>query len=358
MRYRPDGRENPAEGLRETSRPIPNFFLVGAPRCGTTSVYSYLSNHPDVFMPYQKEPMFFGADMTKTPNEFMVLEEEKYLRLFRRSGNYRVRGEASVMYLYSKTAAEEIHRFNPAARIIIMLRNPVDVVYSYHGQLHWGGYEDIPDFEEALAAEPDRRAGRRIPRHALVPEALRYSEIGMFGEQVERYLRVFPRNQVKIVMHEDLAGNPETTYFSILDFLGIDHIPAKSYDCKNPHKEPRSITVSAWCQRPPAVLRPFVRIIPQPLRKFILAHIHVYLNTRYLPRPEMRPELRQRMIDFYAEDIQKLSSLIKRDLSDWLKVADSGSERPQTAVSNILEHHGAMEKLNCCIESRASKGRA
>jgi hypothetical protein len=139
-------------------------------------------------MSYQKEPLYFGSDLSKTPHEFAVLEKDRYLDLFRKGGGHRIRGEASVMYLSSKTAAQEIFDFNPAARILIMLRNPVDVIYSHRGQLHWGGYENLADFEEALAAEADRRAGRRIPKSALVKEALFYRMIGLFGQQVDRTL--------------------------------------------------------------------------------------------------------------------------------------------------------------------------
>jgi len=181
----------------------PNFFIVGAPRSGTTSIWTYLSRHPNVYMSYQKEPMYFGSDLTKSPNEFFVLETNAYLEMFQRGADKTIRGEASVMYLFSKKAAQEIHAFNPNARILIMLRNPVEMIYSFHGQLRWGGYENIADFDEALAAEADRRRGLRVPKSALVPEVLYYSEVAEFAPQVERYLRVFPRDQIKIILFDD-----------------------------------------------------------------------------------------------------------------------------------------------------------
>jgi len=312
--------------------PIPNFFLVGAPRSGTTSIWSYLARHPDVFMAYQKEPLYFGSDLTKFPHEFAVLEKDRYLALFRNGGRQRIRGESSVIYLFSQTAAREIYEFNPAARILIMLRNPVDVIYSHFGQLRWGGYEDLTDFGEALAAEEDRRRGRRVPKSTMVVEALYYRAIGLFGQQVERYLRVFPREQIKIIMYDEFVQDPEANYFAILDFLGIARLAPRSYQIKNLHKEPRNIRISAWLNRPPAALRPVLRLIPQPYRYHLLGTLGLLLNTRYRARPPLDPAIRRQLIEFYADDISKLAKLIDRDLASWLADADGSrarSARPQ-----------------------------
>lgn len=314
----------------KSSVPIPNFFIVGAPRTGTTSVWSYLVHHPDVFMSYQKEPLYFGSDLTKTPHEFAVLEKNKYLELFRKGGSHRIRGEASVMYLFSKTAAREIYEFNPDARILIMLRNPVDVIYSHHGQLRWGGYEDLADFGEALDAEADRRQDRRVPKSALVKQALFYREIGLFGQQVERYLQVFPHNQVKVILYEEFCKAPEKNYFSLLDFLGLREIPPPSYEIKNPHKEPRSIRLSAWLHKPPGALGPVLRLIPQPYRHRLLWTLFILINTRYRKRDPLDPELRRRLEDYYTPDTQKLSLLIGRDLSGW-----TGQKTPAPQVATV-----------------------
>jgi hypothetical protein len=299
-------------------------------------VWSYLAEHPDVFMSYQKEPLYFGSDLTKTPHEFAVLEEDRYLELFRSGARHRIRGEGSVMYLFSKTAATEIFEFNPNARILIMLRNPVDVVYSHHGQLRWGGYEDLADFEEALAAEAERREGRRVPKSALVPQALFYREIGLFGEQVERYLQVFPREQVKILLYEDFAQAPEASYFSLLDFLGVESIAPASYEIKNPHKEPRSIKLSAWLHRPPNPFGSMLRIIPQRYRHRLLWTLHILINTRYRKRAPLNPEIRKELQGYYSADIRKLAQLIGRDLSGWL--SEGGRSAEATCPTGMAPH--------------------
>ena len=304
----------------------PNFFIVGAPRSGTTSIWTYLSRHPNVYMSYQKEPMYFGSDLTKSPNEFFVLETNAYLEMFQRGADKTIRGEASVMYLFSKKAAQEIQAFNPNARILIMLRNPVEMIYSFHGQLRWGGYENIADFDEALAAEADRRRGLRIPKSALVPEVLYYSEVAEFAPQVERYLRVFPRDQIKIILFDDFARSPAEVYFSLLDFLGVEGIAPRSYAIRNPHKEPRSIALAALLQRPPKFITKLLDLIPQPHRYAMMGLIQGLLNTRRVDRPPLRPKTRQRLMEQFAPDIRKLELLIDRDLSKWLGESGDASK--------------------------------
>jgi hypothetical protein len=310
----------------ESRRPIPNFFIVGAARSGTTSIWEWLSRHPDVYMSYQKEPCYFGSDLTKAPNEFAVLEKEAYFDLFKNFGHKPIRGESSVLYLISKNAAREIYEFNPAAKILIILRNPVDMLHSYHGQLHWVGHEDIEGFEEAMDAEPARRQGLRVPKSAIVPEALYYSEVAKFAEQVERYLLAFPRPQVKIMLYEDLAASPQTIYDSLQDFLGIRRVALHNSAAKNAYKKPRSIAFAAMVQRPPRLARFFLDFIPQPYRHIMLVKSLLVLNTRRGGKEPMRPATRQRLNEFFVEDVVKLGRLIGRDLSQWLIDKSSADE--------------------------------
>src|SRR5262249_53369576 len=125
----------------------PNFFIVGAPRCATTSMYTYLKQHPQIHLSLLKEPLFFATDLTIQP--LAVTDEASYLGLFADAGDARRIGEGSVFYLLSKRAAEEIKRFSPRAKIIIMLRNPIDMMHSLHALYLRTGNEDL-DFEEAI----------------------------------------------------------------------------------------------------------------------------------------------------------------------------------------------------------------
>jgi hypothetical protein len=307
-----------APATTENHRTLPNFFIVGAPRSGTTSIWSYLRFHPDVYMSYQKEPLYFGSDLTKIPNEFFVLEKDAYLDLFRAGAGKKILGESSVMYLFSKKAAEEIYEFNPAARILVLLRNPVDMVYSHHGHLRWAGIEDLADFEEAYAAEADRRQGRRLPAAALMPQALYYSEVGLLAEQLERYLRIFPRNQIKVLFYEDLSRSAAQTYFSLLDFLELSRVAPPSYDTQNSHKEARSTALAAWIMRPPQAAKVFLDCLPGKYRHALLLRLQGLVNTRYVKREPLSRSMRQQLLEHFAADVRKLSALVDRDLSAWL----------------------------------------
>ena len=141
---------------------IPNFFIVGAPKCGTTAMNDYLDQHPDVFMAH-KELHYFGNDL-QVKNR---ISEQEYLQHFKDAVNEKIIGEASVWYLFSATAAKEIKSFSPDAKVLIMLRNPVDVIYSLHSQHLYDGNEDVLDFESALALDDERKAGRGIQDHFI-----------------------------------------------------------------------------------------------------------------------------------------------------------------------------------------------
>jgi len=131
----------------------PDFFIVGAPKCGTTALYRFLSQHPEIFLPKVKEVHFFGSDLY-LPG--YVPDTEKYLRLFANARDETRVGEASVWYLYSKVSAAEIKHFAPEASILIMLRNPVDMIHSLHSQLQYVGVERIKGFESAFMERPTR----------------------------------------------------------------------------------------------------------------------------------------------------------------------------------------------------------
>lgn len=185
---------------------IPNFIIVGAPKCATTSLYYYLKQHPEVFMPEDqtwKEPHFFGRDQRIAPRR-CIRDERKYLRLFADARGAKRVGEATTSYLHSRTAAEEIKAYNPNMRIIASVRNPVELIPSMHYQNLVAHHEDILDLEKALAADPDRILEKRIPKHALKPAYLVYSRIVQFADNLERYFQAFGRENVLVLFFDDI----------------------------------------------------------------------------------------------------------------------------------------------------------
>lgn len=304
----------------------PDFFIVGAPRCGTTAMYEYLRQHPQVFMPEHKEPMYFGSDLTQLHER---LTDDDYLRLFAGSGQGQRVGEASTWYLYSTTAAREIHDFSPNAQIIIMLRNPVDVMYSLHRELVFYSGETILDFEEALAAEEDRKQGRRIGPSRR-PEALYYRDTVRFADQVERYMAVFGRDRVKVILYDEFVADTATVYADLLRFLRVDDGFRPEFVRVNESKLPRNRSFQALVVRPPG---PIARLIPL-LRRFRLAHqlraAVLAFNSRPQRRPAMSPELRRRLTVDVTPEVERLGQLIGRDLGSWTALQATGPT-PATA---------------------------
>ncbi len=301
----------------------PDFFLVGAPKSGTTAMAAYLGAHPQVFMPLRKDVHHFGRDLERRPNEMFVLDEAHYARLYAGAGSALRLGDASTGYLYSQTAAAEIRAFNPEARILIMLRNPVDVMFSSHSHLVWLGYEDIEDFEAALEAEPDRIAGRRIPASCMLPASLRHRDTVRFAEQVERYLDVFGREAVEIVLYDDFKRDTRGTYGRVLEFLDVEPHAPESFDVVNPNKYARSRAVARWLQAPPAPYR-WLRGRLSDDVGYVLWLRLLRLNTRIAARPPMPEALRRRLLEEFAPEIDRLAAVTGRDLEAWKEGAAAG----------------------------------
>jgi hypothetical protein len=173
-------------------------------------------------MPDRKEPHFWGRDLEGSWPYF-IRDRAQYLSLFAAARGKKRVGEASVFYLYSRRAAREIRAFDPAARLIVMLRNPVDMMHSLHAQFVAFGNEDIRDFAAALDAEADRKRGRRRPRFPGYPgQVLFYRDVARYTEQVARYFDAFGREQVHVILHQDLKRDPARVVRDVCRFLGLD----------------------------------------------------------------------------------------------------------------------------------------
>lgn len=314
---------------RGNSPARPNFFVVGAPKSGTTAMAYFLSQHPDVFMLYRKEAHFFGSDLEKVPHSFFVLDRDRYLSLFREADGAPRQGEASVMYLMSRNAAREIADFDPQAKVIIMLRNPVDMLPSYHSQLLWGAYEDIPDLEQALAAEADRRQGRRIPRCTMMRDALYYREVVRYADQVARYVDALGPDNVQVIVYDDFAADTLGTYRETLRFLGIrtDFVPRLRR--VNENKVVRSFRVAQWLQDPPPAMDLLLGLLPDRLRYWFVGKLQ-RLNTRYVKRVPISARLRAILQAEFEPEVLRLEALIGRPLPAWRSPAST----PQTGSNS------------------------
>ena len=283
-------------------------------------MYEYLGQHPDIFMPFHKEPLYFGSDLSR---RYGALSEAEYLRLFAPARPDQRIGEASAWYLFSTRAAAEIKEVAPGARIVAMFRNPVDVMYAQHSQLLFSEQEDIEDFAAALDAEPDRAAGRRLPPGPIRPENLQYRKTVRFAEQIERYLEVFGPDRVHVIIHDDLRADVAAEYRRLLVFLGVAPDFLADFTPANENKRVRR----RWLQRliwNPPLLQP---LIPK-LRRYPLVHaIRAKLlaaNSERVARPPMDASLYRKLQAELAPEVQRLGALIGRDLAAWSRAPDTG----------------------------------
>jgi hypothetical protein len=294
----------------------PDFFVIGAFKSGTTAMYEYLRQHPQLFLPEVKEPMYFGADLTP---RYRRMTEDEYLALFRGAADDQRAGEASPWYLYSTRAAREILDFAPSAQAIVLLRNPIDVMYAQHSQLVFNRREDLGEFAVALAAEEDRRAGRRIPADALRPEALYYRHSVRFAEQLSHWFSVLGRERIHVIVFDDLVADPRRVYRGVLEFLGVDPTVEVDLSVYNPNRRARSGRMQRLLFAPPGPLRAlFGRLRSLPVAHRVRDRL-VNANSRRATRAQMDPSLRRELAKEFAPQVAELGSLIGRDLSEWTR---------------------------------------
>jgi hypothetical protein len=302
----------------------PDFFIVGAPKCGTTAMQDYLRQHPEIFMPDARPPLyrgkelhFFGSDLRANRK---ILTKEEYLSHFREAKDEKRVGEATVWYLYSKRAAFEIKEFNPSSKIIIMLRKPVEMLYSYHSQLVYNGDEFIEDFTAAFYAEPDRKRGLLCPRQSSIPiERFFYREVVRYPEQVKRYFDVFGRENVHIIIFDDFKTDISRIYRDTLRFLDVDEYFEPSFKIINPNKEVRSKFLRDLLKNPPEVAQSVANfLIPKKWHQRFIEVLSRY-NTKYKSQQAINPKFRKQLQGEFASEVEKLSELIGRDLAHWNK---------------------------------------
>jgi len=286
----------------------PDLFIIGAPKCGTTSLFNYLQGHPEVFLPRPKEPNFFAAEPYAHSRLAYPQEMDRYLALFAAAGDAKRVGEASTSYLESPEAAGRIREFNPEARMVAMLRDPVEMMYSMHGMRVAQGVEPITDFAAALEAERTR------PGYGTVGDgsSVRYRDRARYAEMLPRWFETFGRDRVHVIITEELAAEPEPTFVRLLEFLEVD--PAYRPDTfrrYNTSLKPRSLLLSRLTANLPR------RKAPRNVLDHLLLPVGRVLrrmNRRRVDRGSVDPAVRKRLRAELGPDVDRLSDLLGRDL--------------------------------------------
>lgn len=314
----------------------PNTFIVGAPKCGTTALAQYLAEHSQVFFSDPKEPFFWSADYQGLADQHALANLDDYLDLFKSAGaQHRVVAEGSTNTLRSDCAVERIVAFDPEARFVAMLRDPVDVAHAFHMEQVYVLNEDQPDFEAAWRLQARRAQGHDIPRACRAPQFLQYGAIGRYGEQVENLLRHVSRDAVLFIRFEDFRDDPARVYRQTLAFLGLDDDGRSEFPVINASHRHRSRLIAGMVLDPPAFLKVPVWRLRTHLRRArypLIEKIKTHLRQPSR-RDALTPELRAEMRAYFRDDLLKLERLLGWDLRSWRDGTDTPAARARAATS-------------------------
>jgi hypothetical protein len=288
----------------------PNFFIIGAPKCGTTSLANWLATHPQVFLPSVKEPHFFNFDYAYRLTNSLRQYEDLFIRA---EGHHIAVGEASVRYLYSRTAVPAIIGYATQPRFIVMVRNPVEMAYSLHQQTVFNCDEDEFDFSRAWQLQARRAYGDCVPKRCHDPQMLLYGRLCQVGEQVRRLLTLVPRANVLVLNLDFVRRNARGEYLRVLEFLGLDDDGRGDFPVANAAKRrryPGAWLTVRWANRTlQAAGVPRIRL---GVTSFLGKH-----DRREVVRPEMDPKMQAQLREYFQHDVALLEKLTEWDLTAW-----------------------------------------
>lgn len=319
--------------MNSTNNILPNFIVVGANKGGTTSIYHYLKQHPQVYLSPVKEPHFFSSDIDINlfKNEFaqnklqdiekyvngdmkqeyhaaFIRDEEQYKKLFKQVADQKAIGELSTSYLYSRTAAAEIKKLIPECKIIICLRNPIERAFSHYRMNLWTGNSNEFDFAKALQDDYNH-----IPK--VWGNAHLYTEIGMYYEQVKRYLDLFGSEQVKIIFTEDMKKNAAGVIKELYEFLGVDSDFTPDTSTQYNEVFTPKFKNLTWVLNKSGIRPLMKKFSPSIIKKLVVKVFYKGKSDKGEISPTAKAFLRSK----FEEDVSNLGLLLNKDLSNWLK---------------------------------------
>jgi hypothetical protein len=330
----PDGAEATAReptavsdttgGAQRSSPRTPDFFIVGHQKCGTTALYEMLKRCPQIYLPDVKEPRYFVPELLRPDRKLSTLDG--YLALFAAAEDGQLAGEASPQYIRSHTAARAIADMQPAARIVVILREPASFLRSFHLQMVQSNIEPERDFRKALALVEPRREGESLPRRCRNREPLLYSDHVRYVEQLQRFYAAFDPEQIMVVIYDDFRRDNAATVRGVLRFLGVDDGQPIETVQTRPLKAVRSQALrrladsARTARQHPASSTAFGRTVnaltPSLLRseRFRARWRSLVYKPSPAPDAELTRELRRR----FRGEVEALSSHLERDLvAEW-----------------------------------------
>jgi hypothetical protein len=300
--------------------PFPNFIVIGAARSGTTSLHHYLGQHPQVYMCPVKEPNYFAFEGTfdelRGPGigyliENSVIDRDAYLGLFRQARETAAIGEVSPRYMMSEGCARRIYKAIPEARLIAILRHPVERAWSSFVGHRRNGWEECEDIRDAFAAEPARKAaGQSMGLHFSA---------GLYASQLEPYFDLFGPERIQVVLYDDLVSDPAKLLRDLFAFLQVDaNFPVDMSVRHNSSGTIRNAGIRWFWARSEKLRRNLRGIMPKPLRDWAYAQI-----SRNQVRTELPAFFRAESTEYFHDDILRLSNMIGRNVDHWLTLEGS-----------------------------------
>lgn len=295
---------------------LPDFLVIGTAKSGTTSLYRYLKSHPQIYLSPIKEPKYFVYSDTRPVfagphrNFRIVWKIEDYRRLFEARTTELVAGEMSPQYLYCECSPGAIRKLIPKAKLIAILRNPADRAYSHFCHNRRDGIEPLADFDAALAAEDERIAQAwGITFH--------YRHRGYYARQLKRFLEMFPREQLLILVYDDMVADCPGLLKRICAFLGVDE--SRSFDTTEWDNVTRGIPRGRLTRRALRSAGPAAALMRAILPARMRASLYHTISTVIMnPKPGFEPRVREQLVSQFKPDILELQKIIDRDLSPWL----------------------------------------
>ena len=289
----------------------PNFFIVGAPKCGTTSLHGWLAKHPEIYMSSIKEPHYFSTDFVFGD---YWRESKHYKALFEGADErHKAVGESSVYYLRSRVAIPNIETALPGSRYIVMLRNPVKMAPSMHGQIVFNADEDITSFEQAWRMDPLRERGEIILARCSDPKLVQYRLTCNLGEQLARLYDTVGRDRVLTIFLDDIKADVHKEWARILEFLGVSYWDELDFEPENQARHLRWPWVRDLYHVYSAVRK---KLHLRPLGLGFFARLERMATTE-AKREIISEDLHKELVATFSADIDLLAELTGRDLSHW-----------------------------------------
>ncbi len=304
---------------------LPNFFILGAPRCGTTALSRYISQHPQVCLSRPKESHYLlSAPEPDLDRAYL----SRYVNQFfcHCNGKHKAIGEGSVTYLYSDTVIERILNINPDAKLIVMVRNPIDLLRSYHFRLLYVLQEDRVDFHQAWQLQSRRSRGEAIPPQCRDPRVLQYAEVGKLGTRLERLFDIAGRDRCLTIVFDDFIEDPATFYGKLCHFIDIEPDRRTAFKRRQESRTYRWYWLQRLLFAPPESAIAWATqeshcTLTRQWTRLALLRLHRGLcwanGIPQKPAP-LQPQMRRQLQATFSEEVERLSNLLGRDLTHWI----------------------------------------